>query len=233
VKYDPTQVKRFADTLLKDSLGSDPRIGLKIRSMSDYITGHYKVIKPHGSINWSHHISSMPSYSESPKNEDDYIPIVIDKAGELEIDTSIDLRNVERGMEYPALAIPVESKSDYECPKEHLEALWEFLPSVKIVIIVGWRAREQNFMSRLANALSYGIKMQIVSANQQEADAVKKHTELAGIKGDIFAAPAAGFTAYETSVEARRFLDQMSAQLGDNSHNNSVTLESTVDNRSM
>ena len=38
--------------------------------------------------------------------------------------------------------------------------------------------------------------------------------EQAGIKGEIFAAPASGFTAYETNVEVKRFLDQMSVQLG-------------------
>jgi hypothetical protein len=202
------------DTLLEESIRSDPRIGLQIEKMSDYVSGLYKIIKPHGSINWSHHISSLPSYHESPKNEDDYIPIVIDKAGELKIDDEIDLRNVARGMEYPALAIPVESKSEYECPREHLEKLWEFLPSVKIIITVGWSAGEFHFMERLAQGLSHGVKVQIVSADRHSAVEVQRRMELLGIKGEIFATPARGFTAYETEVEAKRFLNQMSAQLG-------------------
>ena len=161
------------DTLLEDSLGRDRRIDLRINRMSDYVMGTYKVIKPHGSINWSHHISSLPTYFESPKNEDDYIPIVIENAGGVTIDGSIDLRNVERGMEYPAIAIPVQAKSEYECPKDHLDKLWEFLPSVKIIIAVGWRAREQHFMQRLAQGLSSGVKVQVVSSGQQSAEEVR------------------------------------------------------------
>jgi len=202
------------DTLLEDSLGRDPRIDLRINRMSDYVMGIYKVIKPHGSINWSHHISMVPGLHPNlaMRNEDDYIPTIIDNAGELRIDDAIELKHVSRDPQYPALAIPVETKSDYECPKEHIDKLWEFLPSVKIVISVGWRAREEHFMQRLVQGLSSEVKWQIVSSNQQSAEEVKKHMEQTGIKGDIFATSASGFTAYETSVEAKRFLDQMSVQ---------------------
>lgn len=198
------------DTLLEDALSADPRIGTQIKEMGDYVKGLYKVIKPHGSINWSHHISS--DLVPQRLNPDDYIPIAIENAAGLSIDGAINLEDVAREPQYPALAIPVETKSDYECPKEHLEKLWEFLPSVKILIIVGWRARETYFMKRLAQGLSYGVKVEILSSNQQSAEEVKRYIEQAGLKGEIFASPASGFTQFEKNVETQRFLYQMTAK---------------------
>ncbi len=205
------------DTLLEEALSADSRFGIRIREMDDYVNGRYKVIKPHGSVNWSHRVSSCP-FDFVRKNEDDLIPLLIENVAELKIDTTINLEEILRVVtpepKYPALAIPVEAKSEYECPIGHMEKLWQFLPKVKIVVMVGWRAMEKSFMNKLAQGLSSDVRVQVVSSGQNGAEGTKKHLQQEGIHGEIYAASAAGFTEFAKNVEARRFLNQMSAQMG-------------------
>lgn len=49
----------------------------------------------------------------------------------------------------PAIAVPMEAKTDFECPPSHLQALREDLPSVRRVLIVGWRAAEPHVVKLL------------------------------------------------------------------------------------
>ena len=47
----------------------------------------------------------------------------------------------------------LRSKSDFECPEEHLDHLWKLLPEVTKVIVVGWRGSELHFLRRLDELL--------------------------------------------------------------------------------
>lgn len=50
--------------------------------------------------------------------------------------------------QFPAIAVPLQAKTIFECPASHLSALDKLLPSVDRVLIVGWGANDQHFLER-------------------------------------------------------------------------------------
>ncbi len=125
------------------------QVELYVTDLESY-TSHprAKLFKPHGSINWAHHVEfdMVPGVSER-----DY---VIRNASSIKVPPAIEVRTNwragVRGQEWiPALAVPVETKGEFECPPEHMETLRALLPTVDRVLVIGWRATEQNFIDLL------------------------------------------------------------------------------------
>jgi hypothetical protein len=83
---------------------------------------------------------------------------------------------------YPALAIPVEKKSEFVCPPEHVRALADdVLPNITKIITVGWRATEQNLLAMLKNPLTGlrgDVDLMVVSGNIK--DVTETNANLAG-----------------------------------------------------
>ncbi len=206
------------DTLLEECLTKDSRFGMKIEEMDDYIKGRYKLIKPHGSIDWCHLVSSYPipysGYRPADATALKKYLISVAPLGPHNLDKTITLqaRYPAEAPTYPALAIPVETKSEFECPESHLAELDRFLPAVRILITVGWRATEKRFMDRIVARLSPDVKVQIVSSGQSSAEETAKSMEKTGLRAEIYASPALGFTDYAIKTEAERFLKQASAR---------------------
>jgi len=211
------------DTLLESALVEDPRIQKKLERIEDYVLPPYTLVKAHGSINWGHDYSPQtdastlislrqgtPSDIVGQKNR------MIDLSSAIKLDEKFYLiqGDLKTGYLTPALAIPVETKSDYECPKDHIDRLCQFLPSVKIMITIGWRAKERTLMDMLIDRLSSNVKTMVVSSSPESANKRIKFMEQAGLKCEFFPANVAGFTQFASGREATRFLNQMSAQLG-------------------
>jgi len=70
---------------------------------------------------------------------------------------------------FPAVAIPVEIKSHFECPHEHLEFLCEHLMRTDRLLLIGWRATEAHFLDLLAKHLPGHVRALIVAGNEMEA----------------------------------------------------------------
>jgi hypothetical protein len=91
----------------------------------------FKLIKLHGSIDWGLQFESFSDRLTPAK-------IIGDAAAAKGSDVSQHYRKVYRppvvfddaSWGFPALAIPVEKKSEFLCPPEHLQALAEVLPRV-------------------------------------------------------------------------------------------------------
>jgi len=64
---------------------------------------------------------------------------------------------------FPAIAIPVENKRDFECPKDQLDTLRSYIPSVTKILTIGWRATEQPFLDILRSGLKYKPKLMVVT----------------------------------------------------------------------
>ena len=114
VKGEKVLVSFNYDTLLEGALTST--LGIRFDSMADYVSGNYKIIKPHGSINWWHRVDS-PQFPSPISIPDDRIPVVIEKAQELKISPVFELSTPTRAIKpgiptIPALALPVATKSD-------------------------------------------------------------------------------------------------------------------------
>src|SRR6267143_2151055 len=78
---------------------------------------------------------------------------------------------MEGKLVFPAVAIPVERKSAFECPDEHLQALTDILPQVNKILTIGWRATEQHFFEMLRTHLRQRVSVMSVSGNRSEAEA--------------------------------------------------------------
>ena len=211
------------DTMLEDALAEDLRIRGPyperplIRKIDDYLRWSYKVIKPHGSINWMHSVTTQGAFLNA-RNPFELIEIMINSVDELRIDRKIDVVDSylkKHGKaRIPAIAIPVEAKSEYECPEEHLQELWKYLPEVKLMMTIGWRANEKTFVGRLIHGLTRQVKTLIVSSTPDSADESAKHLREEGLKGDILPSKTYGFSEFVANAEATRFLNQMAATPG-------------------
>jgi hypothetical protein len=106
---------------------------------------------------------------------------------------------------FPALAIPVETKIDYECPDEHLETLQAMIPQVHKLIVVGWRAAETPFLSLLAENLQGPVQGLVVAADRMSATETANRLKEAGVAGS-FRVGAGGFSDLVVERRADDFL---------------------------
>jgi hypothetical protein len=189
------------DTLLEDALTRSLRIEKQFKNVSDYVLGPYKVIKPHGSINWAHEVSRPQGLDHVTSNVDAVNNAIIRNISNLErikaIANEIRLFSEYSTTEWflPALSIPVEQKADYECPPNHMQTLVDFLPRVEGIITIGWRAMEDSFVKLLVKTLRPGVKTYVISRNQESANSITDHLRKKGLPGKIVASPSEGFSA--------------------------------------
>jgi hypothetical protein len=125
------------DTMLEDALGLVT--GQTYNYLDDYITRpDYRLFKLHGSVTWVHDVrrSGRDITTETLIDGVDYFQV------------SRDLRVVTGEVHdaYPALAIPLATKAEFECPASHVKALRAWLPNVDKVLVIGWRATERPFV---------------------------------------------------------------------------------------
>lgn len=74
---------------------------------------------------------------------------------------------------FPAIAIPVEKKQAFECPKRIVDALIELLPRVTQIIAIGWRATEDHFLALLKQHLRRGTYLCVVAGSPKDAEDTK------------------------------------------------------------
>jgi hypothetical protein len=121
---------------------------IAIHSLSDYISHpRYKLIKAHGSINWGREVRSpVIDFAKSRIEELEFADEFV-WTGEHDMG-----RLPNQGMSvFPALAIPLVTKLDFECPKAHQEVLRECIPAVSKLLVIGWRGAEKHFVELLSN----------------------------------------------------------------------------------
>jgi len=106
---------------------------------------------------------------------------------------------------FPALAIPVESKLDFECPDEHLQALHTVIPEVDKLLVIGWRAAETPFLKLLASKLVHAIQGFVVAGSEDAAAETANRLAEAGVAGR-YVGTNGGFTDLVVNREADNFL---------------------------
>jgi len=145
------------DILLEDAVTK--HFGGTFRVMADYVSrGDFRLFKVHGSQNWGRRIGSAPTMlfqgNRDPRGGAQQMIANVERIGLT--DTFEVYETAANGFSgpplYPAIAIPITNKAEnaFECPHEHLRQLTELIPNVKKVLTVGWRGREQNFLSLFA-----------------------------------------------------------------------------------
>jgi len=196
------------DTMLEDALAL---IGIKINSLTDYISSDdYKIIKLHGSINWVHPVET-PIENVNGRSNWDIANELIERTTNLKIGPSFLMVNTYPSSKlhkmplFPALAIPVETKQNYECPPEHFEALRKCLPEVTKILLIGWRATESIFLQLLGDNLRKGVHVMTVAGGTKEAEESNRRLQEAGIRGKFFPS-GAGFSDFVVHREGDGFL---------------------------
>jgi hypothetical protein len=158
------------DTMLEECLKE--LWGVKFDNFDAYTNDpRFKVVKLHGSIDWGRELDTVPGNGR---------PDSIIEASVRGLEVSERYQKVDRPpvhfpderFGYPALAIPVEKKSEFACPPDHLRALAEVLPRVTKIITIGWRATEQHFLTMLKKpltGLSGDVDLMVVSGDLKGA----------------------------------------------------------------
>jgi hypothetical protein len=168
------------DTLLEDALSD---FGLPIEAMDDYTKKHpiYRLFKLHGSVNWAREVG-VPTKAENPGYVWAVVNDLIERAAEIhdQITQNYILTwdhppGVVGGKPvFPAIAIPVEKKSTFECPRQMLDELIALLPKVSKILVIGWRATEAHFLALLKENLRRGAHLWIVAGpDQQQGEDIK------------------------------------------------------------
>jgi hypothetical protein len=155
--------------------GAFAQIGVKIDSLESYISdAQYKLIKPHGSINWFHHV---PVPNRALHN---YYHQLLPGLADEELKASQDFfvapeaSDIDDIEGIPALSIPVAKKTQFEMPTTHLDVLKAAIPQVSHLLIIGWRGNELNFVE-LLNALPRGrltLRSLVVSGKLTSAKSI-------------------------------------------------------------
>ena len=192
------------DVLLDGALG---QIKVKVGGAGDFDSyvkhPQYKLIKPHGSVNWFHHVP-VPIKNAHPY----YLQILPGLAdGTLSASEDFYFKNELEDFEdiegIPALSIPVAKKSKFEMPPKHLEVLKQAIPEVTHLLIIGWRGNEQYFVDML-NALDRTrLRNLVVTRSVASANEVATALNLHNIPPHVV---GGGFTGLLRGPEIRRFL---------------------------
>ncbi len=193
------------DTLLED--GFETALGIRFPTMASYVEQqHATILKPHGSINWFHPLDGtlQPSHAD-----------FLRKACQLkppELIVSHEERDHPMASHppVPAIAIPVDQKSEFEFPKEHSNQLRTRLWGVDKILIIGWRGTEKNFTDLLREYVGKRkVAFHIVAAGEANAKATWQNLGISpteAIKVECSTLP--GFSDFITSGGLQAFLDQ-------------------------
>lgn len=198
------------DTLLDEALTSR---GMKLGTISDYVDPRkeFYLVKLHGSTNWVHPVNDF--HVRENERIQGLISRIIDRAAELDVTNEVFEIAPENpfGRElkpyFPAIAIPVENKSGYECPQEQIALLEECLPEINKILVIGWRANERRFLETLAKGLPKTARIMVVSSNEPSANET-----IGRIRGVVTASEyrvaTGGFSQFIFSPESDEFLKE-------------------------
>ena len=170
------------DTLLEHAC--QRALQMEIRSPSGYISRVYKVFKPHGSVNWMRVLNN--SAGINPSNAEASIIGLgssIDPSSDVHVIPPTDA-TTKLGDKYlfPAIALPVNTKLQFECPEDHIAQLKADVPAVTKLLVIGWRATEPAFLEFWKQPRIASIsKIAIVAGGSGEAQQVENNLKAAGI----------------------------------------------------
>jgi hypothetical protein len=200
------------DTLLEDALLHS---GLRINQIADYTKGHpyYRVFKLHGSINWAREVGIQFNGNTDSTTPEGALRQLVQRADEITFtnnflfNPSQQMGLVQGKPALPAIAVPTERKDLFECPQDMIDELIGFLPKVTRILVVGWRATEDHFVSLLHQHLHKGTRLYTVAQNQMEAGSINKRIQLPSQVLTTIADPdSSGFTNFIISNRARLIL---------------------------
>jgi len=198
------------DTIFEEALES---IGVRLNAIEDYTANSvFSLIKIHGSVDWWRPIRNPPVV---PNNLDvwEVANTIIASADTLQVSDQY-VRNPVDGIGgwpqeppmFPAIAIPLEQKRDFECPHAHLQALERALVYTRKILFVGWRATDVPFLDLLKERLTPGqVECYVVAGGNNDTRDVVNRLTAAGINIAQFFLEG-GFSDFVLSRKVEPFL---------------------------
>jgi hypothetical protein len=156
-------------------------LGYKINAMADYVskTSLFRLFKLHGSVNWGRIVNCALPHPVNTGYPPAVLRYLIENPNMLVLSDEIILSDSDRmgfadgRAVFPAIAIPVEKKQEYECPSEVVIELTAALPSVTNILMVGWRASENHFLNLLKENLRPQVSFFAVVGSNAEIDDIR------------------------------------------------------------
>src|SRR6266702_3246483 len=171
------------DYLLEEALST---LKVRLASIRDYVAGDYLVVKLHGSINWARKVANFQG--DTSKNQEQIV-------------------RRDNPPLFPVLSIPVEHKSQFECPSEHIRVLEETLPQVTKVMVIGWKAGDELFLDMMIKKMREAKEIMVVSSSQSSATKIATRIQNVGVRAsEYLSANANGFSEAITLGKTQGFL---------------------------
>jgi hypothetical protein len=173
----------------------------------------FPLVKVHGSIDWGYRVNTpLDVVQESNQHAWLIAWEVIARFASLDISPEISKITdrpppPQEGHAYvPALAIPLDKKSDFACPSSHLSFLENQLPQVRTILTVGWRGMEQHFLDRLRAKVPTEARLLTVSGSPETSNETLERLRAAGVGVHLGEAFAGGFSDFVLATQADEFL---------------------------
>jgi hypothetical protein len=197
------------DRLVEDALRSR---GILIATLDDYIADtRFKLFKVHGSIDWVHRTGVNAVGVADPVNQWGGMAAVTERAANLTLAKEFLITPdypsgmLQDELVAPALAIPLEDKTEFECPEKHLSLLSTLLKEASSILVVGWRATENHFLRLLTSGGPPRPSVFIACGTLADGTATSERLQHAGLEAH-FEVFDGGFTDLVTKRDYTRFL---------------------------
>jgi len=186
----------------------------KGRDPENWLGSHpiLKLFKLHGSVNWARLVDNRPEgvrlAVQGLIEEADTIHLS-DKFVHADATNQYQMHTFEKPI-FPAIAIPVQTKSDeyFECPSAHRHYLVEMLPHITKILVIGWQAKEAHFLRMLRSSLPRLSHVMVVGGNESDARGTLKYfmSEI-GLSIPNATVGQGGFTSFVVNQEGRSFFE--------------------------
>jgi hypothetical protein len=109
---------------------------------------------------------------------------------------------------FPAIAVPIQTKQVFECPKRHIDELTARLPRTTHLLVIGWRDMDQHFIRLLRDHLAgRRVRVQLVcGAKPEETQEIQQNLLAAGLDADYGEDTPRTFTDYMLKKAGAEFL---------------------------
>jgi hypothetical protein len=184
-------------------------------TLASYIAQpHFPILKLHGSVDWGYRVDTkLPIVRESNGHVWQIAWEVIRRYADLAISPNIEKVDErppkpQSDKAYtPALALPVDTKSQFVCPPNHLVFLTENLPKVKWILIIGWRGMEAHFIELLKQHLPRDVSVLAVCGDAQAGEQTIERVRGFSIGNKHEVSPD-GFSSFVVGPIIDRFLQE-------------------------
>ena len=177
------------------------------KAINDYIRRPtYKLFKLHGSLNWGHPVEDDARLNVH-KSAEDLRNTIIDLSDSIHYEDDqfavLDEPRIvfKEWLYFPAISIPVQTKSHFSCPQKWLPHLDSLLDGVANLLVIGWRGGEEHFLKRVVPILNKNpdFYVTIVSDTETSAKETQARLQIAGLKPARIWIYHGGFTNFISS----------------------------------